>query len=93
MAVKKILKKSDANEASIVHEVKHFLIPKHELLTNSEKVELLKKYEITVDDLPKILITDPAIRTLGAKASDVIRVVRNSPTSGTSYYYRGVVSE
>jgi len=68
------------------------LVPKHEILSKKEVEELLKKYNVTKDKLPKILITDPAVKAIGAKVGDVIKIERESPTAGKSYYYRVVVS-
>ena len=70
----------------------HLLIPQHEKLPDKEKAELLKKYNITVNALPKILLSDPAIAELNIKEGDVIKITRKSPTSGESFYYRGVVN-
>jgi len=72
---------------------KHVLVPPHELMSEAEVEELLTEYGITRRELPKILISDPAIKDLGVKSGDVIKVRRNSPVSGISYYYRVVVEE
>lgn len=69
---------------------RHTLVPKHELLSEKEKEELLKKYGVTLKQLPRILLSDPAIRHLNAKVGDVIKITRKSPTAGTSIYYRVV---
>jgi len=70
----------------------HFLVPKHEILSEKEVEELLKKYNVTKDKLPKILVTDPAVKAIGAKVGDVIKIERESPTAGKVYYYRVVIS-
>ena len=67
------------------------LIPKHEILSEKEKDELLKKYKITLRNLPKILVSDPVVVALKAKVGDVIKITRNSPTAGKSIYYRAVI--
>jgi DNA-directed RNA polymerase subunit H len=71
----------------------HVLLPKHAKLPESEKKALLEKYHITLKELPKILITDPAIESLNPKAGDVIKIMRKSQTAGESVFYRGVISE
>jgi DNA-directed RNA polymerase subunit H len=72
---------------------KHVLVPPHELMSEAGVEELLAKYGITKRELPKILISDPAIKDLGAKSGDVVKIRRNSPVSGISYYYRVVIEE
>ena len=66
------------------------LIPKHTKLNKEETEEVLKKYNISKKQLPKILKTDPAISTLDVEKRDVIKIDRNSPTCGTSVFYRVV---
>ncbi len=72
---------------------KHVLVPKHEVLTEEEAEEVLKKYNITKSQLPKILISDPMVKKIGAKVGDIIKITRKSPTAGESIFYRVVVSE
>jgi len=74
-------------------ELKHNLIPKHIKISDSEKEELFNKYKISISNLPKISITDPAILHLNAKSGDVIRIDRESETAGSSVFYRGVSNE
>jgi DNA-directed RNA polymerase subunit H len=71
---------------------KHSLIPKHVKLSDKEKEALLKKYNITLSELPKILKDDPAIQSIGAKSGDVIKIIRKSPTAGEAVFYRGVTN-
>jgi DNA-directed RNA polymerase subunit H len=70
---------------------KHELVPKHEILSKEEKEELLKKYGITIKELPRILSSDPAIKALNPKIGDVIKITRKSKTAEESVYYRVVV--
>lgn len=70
---------------------KHILIPKHAKLSDKEKAELLKRYNTSADNLPRIIKSDAAISHLSPKAGDVIRIVRKSPTAGESVFYRVVV--
>ncbi|HLD39568.1 MAG TPA: DNA-directed RNA polymerase subunit H [Candidatus Nanoarchaeia archaeon] len=69
----------------------HQLVCKHSKVADAEKEALLKRYEITQQDLPKIMLQDPAIKHLGSKAGDVIKVERESKTAGKSAYYREVI--
>ena len=72
---------------------KHILIPKHAKISDKEKSELLKKYDIGENSLPKILATDPAVSGMSAKPGDVIRISRKSPTAGEAVFYRVVINE
>ncbi len=72
---------------------KHILIPKHIKLSEKEKKELFEKYGISLKELPKIKLDDPAIVSLKVKAGDVIKIIRQSPTAGESMFYRGVIGE
>ncbi len=68
----------------------HFLVPKHYLLSKEQAAELLKKYNLTLDLLPKIDSGDAAIADLKPEKNDIVKIVRTSPTAGKSVYYRRV---
>ena len=70
---------------------KHELMPKHVLLNEKEKEEILKKFGISLKQLPRILVTDPAIKLLNGQPSDVVKIIRKSPTAGESIYYRVII--
>ena len=70
---------------------KHQLVPKHVKISEAEKKKLLEKYTIATKQLPKIIITDPAIQTLKPKLGDIIKIKRVSATSEVSYYYRVII--
>jgi DNA-directed RNA polymerase subunit H (RpoH/RPB5) len=70
---------------------KHEVVPTHTIAKNEEIELVLKYYKILKPQLPRILRNDPAVKVLGAKAGQVIRIKRESQTAGTSYYYRLVV--
>ena len=67
------------------------LVPKHEILNEGEKNKLLEKLNISSKQLPKILASDPAVKMIGAKKGDIIKITRRSQTAGTYYYYRLVI--
>jgi len=71
--------------------LKHAYVPKHEILPKKEADEILIKYNAKHAQLPFIFLSDPALRELGAKPGDVIKITRKSPTAGESIYYRYVV--
>jgi len=69
----------------------HILVPKHELLSEKEKKELLKILGIKPEQLPKIRADDPIAKEIGAKVGDIVKIIRKSPTAGVSIAYRYVV--
>lgn len=69
----------------------HFLIPKHELLTKEESQQVLERFHSSPSQLPRILVTDPIAKEIGAKPGDFVRISRRSETAGSSTYYRYVV--
>jgi DNA-directed RNA polymerase subunit H len=77
----------------MVELLKHVLVPKHEIVSKEEEHGLFESLKIAQDKLPKILTSDPIVKMLAAKAGDVIKITRNSPTSGESVYYRIVVED
>ena len=71
---------------------RHVLVPKHILLSEQEKEEVIKKYGIKkLNQFPKILKTDPIIKMLGAKDGDLIKIIRNENSGKESIYYRVVI--
>jgi DNA-directed RNA polymerase subunit H len=71
----------------------NYLVPRHSIVPKEKAEEILKRYGIDRSRLPKIMITDPCVRAINAQAGDVIEIERQSPTAGTSKYYRLVVEE
>jgi DNA-directed RNA polymerase subunit H len=71
---------------------KHILVPEHTKITEEEKIELLKKLGAKNKQMPKILLTDPAIKDIDAKIGDIIKIKRKSPTAKESIYYRLVIN-
>jgi len=70
---------------------KHEFVPKHILLKEEEKEEVLRRYGVTLRQLPRILETDPAIKEMNPKPGDVVKIIRKSTTAGESMYYRVVI--
>jgi DNA-directed RNA polymerase subunit H len=67
------------------------MVPKHTVITEEEKKVLFEKFNIAEVQLPKILAADPAIKAIDAKIGDIVKIERDSPTAGTTVYYRFVV--
>ena len=70
---------------------KHVLVPKHIKLNDKEKKDLLEKYNISHEDLPRISMSDPVIATMDLTTDDIIKVERSSPTAKVAFFYRRVV--
>lgn len=69
----------------------HDLVPLHKIVSEKEKTELLKKYNIEPNQLPKILSTDPVSITIGAKPGQIVKIIRNSHTAKEAIAYRFVI--
>lgn len=59
----------------------HEWVPQHIVCLKTELEELLKTYEITKTNLPKISLNDPQIKWLGCNTGTLIRIIR--PTMET----------
>jgi len=70
---------------------RHEFVPKHTILNEKEREELLKKYKIVLKQLPRILATDPVIKLLNGQPGDVVKVIRKSSTGSEAVFYRVVV--
>ncbi len=70
---------------------KHELVPRHEILTSKESKQLLAQYRVQQYQLPQINASDPAVKAIGARPGDILRIIRKSPTAGTHITYRYVV--
>ena len=81
--------KMSAKKKSVDHE----LVPEHSKLSEKDAKELLKTYNVTIREFPKILISDPAIAHLKVKEGDIIKISRKSRTAGQIVFYRGVVKD
>jgi DNA-directed RNA polymerase subunit H len=69
----------------------HGLVPKHEILSKKEKTEVLAQYKIQPYQMPQIKANDPAVKAIGARPGDMLKVIRKSATAGEHVAYRYVV--
>ena len=69
----------------------HVNVPLHVILPEDEVKDLLKRYNIVREMLPKIRNNDPACKVIDAKPGNVVKVIRRSPTAGTAVAYRLVI--
>ena len=67
----------------------HILQPKHSKLSEKEADEILKKFNVSRVQLPKILLTDPAMPE-GSQVSDIIKIERKEGDK-INLYFRVVV--
>ena len=64
----------------------HFLVPKHEIITKAEEEKLFESLGIQKNGLPKIYVEDPAIKEIGAKEGEVVKITREDATAKNAYY-------
>lgn len=64
-------------------------IPKHELLSEEERKELLSKF--SENELSNILDVDMMCRYYNGKIGDIFKITRPSIVSGNSIFYRKVI--
>ncbi|MEM2108126.1 MAG: DNA-directed RNA polymerase subunit H [Candidatus Bathyarchaeia archaeon] len=70
---------------------KHELVPGHKKLNEKEREQLLAQYKVQPYQIPQIKATDPAVKLIGAKPGDILKITRKSKTAGEYISYRYVV--
>jgi len=68
----------------------HFLVPRHEIVSQEESEAVLKELGTSLDKIPKILKEDPIVESLNAQKNDILKIYRESKTAGRIIYYRVV---
>ena len=81
------------SETKNTEAIQHVLVPKHEIISDKERIELMEKYNVSISELPKIRANDPGIRHLKVKHGDIIKISRNSISAGESVFFRAVTTE
>ena len=79
----------------------HHLVPPHELLSETDGQAALKALGTTIERLPKVLVTDPGLKTdpkfVAAREAReplngrLVRVRRPSSTAGVAVAYRVLI--
>ena len=69
----------------------HALVPFHEILTEKEKNLLLAQFKVKPYQMPQVKSGDPAVKAIGAKPGDILKITRKSVTAGEHITYRYVV--
>ena len=73
---------------------KHRKVPKHRIINDEERTEMLKKFKLQKpDQLPKIDSQDAMARWIGARPGDVVEVTGMCETSGENKRYRYCVAD
>lgn len=68
---------------------KHVLVPKHELVKESEVEDIITQYSLkSKSQFPIILKTDAMAKYLNLKHGDLVKIKRVSPTAGEYVEYR-----
>jgi DNA-directed RNA polymerase subunit H len=69
----------------------HVLVPRHEIVASDEREKLLNQYRVQPYQLPRLKASDPAVKAIGAKPGDIVKITRDSPSAGKYLSYRYVV--
>jgi DNA-directed RNA polymerase subunit H len=65
------------------------LVPPHRVLTQNEKDDVMREYNILEESqFPNISRFDPVAVIVGVRPGEVVEIIRSSPTSLTTKYYR-----
>lgn len=66
----------------------HEIVPRHVLLSEEEAEKVMDIFQAKKVQLPRLLTTDPVAKYYGMKVGDVCKIIRQSPMTGESFYYR-----
>ena len=71
---------------------KHVLIPSFRKLEQGEINKVLQKFNISILQLPQILVKDPMAKSVKAAVNDVLEIEHKSPMGGKDLFYRRVIA-
>ena len=67
----------------------HEMQPTFRILSNDEKQEIMKRYNIVKDkEFPDVSRFDPVSQAIGVRPGQLIEITRSSPTAVKTLYYR-----
>tara|TARA_B100000945_G_C20249030_1_gene533602 strand:- start:74 stop:697 length:624 start_codon:yes stop_codon:yes gene_type:complete len=67
----------------------HVLVPEHIIMSNEEKNDIKKRYNIVNDSkFPEISRFDPVATVIGLRPEQLCKIIRSSKTAITSEYFR-----
>jgi DNA-directed RNA polymerase subunit H (RpoH/RPB5) len=74
----------------VINPLHHVLVPKHEIVPESEHKELMSRLHVTAKTkFPEIKFhVDPIARCIGAIPGDIVKITRPSQSSGETIIYR-----
>jgi len=77
----------------VVGSPEHILVPKHEVLSGEDSEKILKASGLTAEQLPKISISDAALKGMEVEEGNVVRITRMSDVDKKAelVYYRIVI--
>ena len=90
-ASKQAASSQDDDSELLVRVTDHDLVPKHEVLSEADKKDVLARFNATEEQFPFLFSIDPVVRELKAKPGDMVKITRKSDTAGETTYYRFVV--
>lgn len=71
--------------------MEHESVPEHIILSEEDAEEVLKKYHVAKEQLPKLKLSDPVAKQIKAEVGNVVKIIRNSQTAGKAVAYRAVI--
>ena len=67
---------------------KHIKMPKHRIMSKKKLIEVMKTYNMKLENFPIIKRDDPMAKYLGMRENDVCEIIRPNRSGGFEPYYR-----